>query len=178
MVAWTKTSRPNHGCSRYKASRQAILWAFSNLVLQHRAAIRFIRLQASCTGGLHTCLCRAGGCAPPTPTSSAARARAKAHCPFAEYWTEALKGQRLIDDEAERGVRSWNASSPPADAPIATTGNAQRLADSCQERARLFFGAVVSPFAVWGLVIISIRNFVCRSTASAVSGAAPAPNRY
>lgn len=28
-------------------------------------------------------------------------------CPFAAYWTEALNGQRLIDDEAERGVRSW-----------------------------------------------------------------------
>ena len=27
--------------------------------------------------------------------------------PFAAYWTDALDGQRLIDDEAERGVRSW-----------------------------------------------------------------------
>ena len=27
--------------------------------------------------------------------------------PFAAYWTEALNGQRLIDDEAERGVRTW-----------------------------------------------------------------------
>ena len=27
--------------------------------------------------------------------------------PFAAYWTEALKGQRLIDDETERSVRSW-----------------------------------------------------------------------
>ena len=30
-------------------------------------------------------------------------------CPFADYWTEALNGQRLIDDEAERGVRSWGS---------------------------------------------------------------------
>jgi TniQ len=27
--------------------------------------------------------------------------------PFADLWTEALNGQRLIDDEAKRGVRSW-----------------------------------------------------------------------
>ncbi|WBK02386.1 TniQ family protein [Methylocystis parvus] len=27
--------------------------------------------------------------------------------PFADYWTDALDGQRLIDDEAERGVRAW-----------------------------------------------------------------------
>ena len=30
-------------------------------------------------------------------------------CPFADYWTEALNGQRLIDDEAERGIRSWGS---------------------------------------------------------------------
>ena len=33
-------------------------------------------------------------------------------CPFADYWTEALNGQRLIDDEAERGVQSWG---PPTE---------------------------------------------------------------
>lgn len=27
--------------------------------------------------------------------------------PFAAYWTDAFEGQRLIDDEAERGVRTW-----------------------------------------------------------------------
>jgi len=27
--------------------------------------------------------------------------------PFAAHWTDALNGQRLIDDEAERGVRAW-----------------------------------------------------------------------
>jgi hypothetical protein len=27
--------------------------------------------------------------------------------PFAAYWTDALDGQRLIDDEAERGDRAW-----------------------------------------------------------------------
>ena len=27
--------------------------------------------------------------------------------PFAAYWTDAFEAQRLIDDEAERGVRTW-----------------------------------------------------------------------
>jgi hypothetical protein len=27
--------------------------------------------------------------------------------PFAAFWTETLNGQRLIEDEAERGVLSW-----------------------------------------------------------------------
>lgn len=31
--------------------------------------------------------------------------------PFAAYWTDAFEGQRLIDDEAEQGVRTWASST-------------------------------------------------------------------
>jgi hypothetical protein len=31
--------------------------------------------------------------------------------PFDDYWTDALDGQRLVDDEAERGVRAWASTT-------------------------------------------------------------------
>jgi hypothetical protein len=33
-ASWMQTRSPNHGCQRYKSSRKAVPWAFSNLVVQ------------------------------------------------------------------------------------------------------------------------------------------------
>ena len=71
MAAWTKTSRPNHGCSQYKTSRRAILWAFSNLVLQRNTPPFLAGIPATSPSGA---VPRAPGCA--TPSSSAGRSAA------------------------------------------------------------------------------------------------------
>ena len=61
--------------------------------------------------------------------------------PFAAYWTDALDGQRLIDDEAERGVRAW--ASPTELARLLLMRRDPRTTHSeCSGRFRLL-GVVV-----------------------------------
>ena len=71
--------------------------------------------------------------------------------PFAAYWTDALDGQRLIDDEAERGVRAWASPTElarlllmrrdPRTTHSECSGNSGFLASSFRKRTPLSWTA-------------------------------------